>query len=135
MSESAEVIELYVELGFAGDESLKLRMTPKFADEVLALLDEHGIAHGRGAEFSAGTDLWIEGVQVLGAAGGLAALATVINTFIRRHDGKKIVIERGGARIEAAGLSEKAVERFLEKRAEEQATRDVEWDEIVRRDS
>src|SRR4051812_6985468 len=83
-------------------------------------------------EFSAGQALWVEAVRVLGATGGLAALATVINTLIRRNDGKTVVIDRGDEKIEIAGHSLKEVERMLDKRAEEQTARDAEWHRIKR---
>lgn len=122
-----DTLELYVALGIPGHDSLTLRMTPEIADEVLALLDEHGLAHRLAMEFSAAPDLAAEAVRALGAAGGLAALASVINTMIKRHDTKRFVLERGGEKIEVAGYSEKAVEQLLEKRAQEQAQLDEEW--------
>lgn len=118
-------VELYVTLAPPGDGALLLRMSPRIADDVRALLDENGLDHSRAAEFSAGAELALESVQVLGAAGGLAALATVINTVIRRHDGKRVLLER--EKFEVSGYSEKAVHRLLAERAEEQKRREAEW--------
>lgn len=123
-----DVLELYVTPGPPGDGALLIRMSPQIADEVRMLLDEHGLDHSRGAEFSSGPELAIESVKVLGATGGLAALASVINTMIKRHDSKRIVIERD--KFEAAGFSEKAVERMLQKQAEGQAKHEGEWERI-----
>ena len=48
-------------------------MSPQIADEVRTLLDESGLYHSRGVEFSSGPELVIEAVTVLRAAGGFAA--------------------------------------------------------------
>lgn len=125
-----DTLELYVTLGHPGDDSLNLRMTPSIADEVRALLDEHDLDHGRILEFSSGPQLAVEAVVALSTAGGLAALATVVNTVIKRHDSKRVVIERDGGKIEIAGHSPKAVEKLLEKLAQEQAQQDEHWKQI-----
>lgn len=127
-----DTLKLYVTLGHPGDGSFNLRMSPSIADEVRALLDEHELAHGRIAEFSAGPELAVEAVYALaaGGTGGLALLARVIITVIKRHDGKHFLLERNGEKFEASGYSEKDIERFLEKRAEEQAHQDKEWERI-----
>lgn len=126
-----DAVELYVTLGHAGDHDLNLRMSPEIVDQVLGLLDEHGIVHGGIIEMSAGTELYIEAVRVLGGTGGLALLASVIKTVVKRNEGKHFLIERGGETFEADGYSEKAVERILQKRAEEQAARDQEWKRLL----
>jgi len=78
---------------------------PAIVGQVLALLDEQGIEHGRVLERSADAELWVEAVKVLGTAGGgLAALTTVITTIIKRHDGKRVLIERPGGAHRTAGL-------------------------------
>lgn len=124
----ADVLELYVTGAPPGDGDLLLRMSPQIADEVRTLLDKSGLPHSRGAEFASGPELVIEAVTVLSAAGGLAALASVINAVIRRHDGKRVVIERNGEKFEAAGYSEQAVERLVKERAREQAELEAEWE-------
>ncbi|GAA1753733.1 hypothetical protein [Aeromicrobium alkaliterrae] len=126
-----DVVELYVTLGHPGDDTFNLRMSPGIVDEVLASLDEQGIAHGGIIEMSAGPELYIEAVRVLGGAGGLAALASVIKTVVKRNEGKHFLIERDGEKIEADGYSEDAVERILKNRAEEQAARDQEWKRVL----
>lgn len=130
-SMTGEVVELYVTLGHAGDDDFNLRMSPEIVDEVLGLLDEHGIVHGGIIEMSAGQELYIEAVRVLGGAGGLASLASVIKTAMKRNEGKHFLIERDGEKLEADGYSDKAVERILKKRAEEQAARDLEWKRVL----
>lgn len=130
-SMSGDAIELYVTLGHPGDDDLDLRMSPEIVDEVLGSLDEHGIVHGGIIEMSAGQELFIEAVRVLGGAGGLASLASVIKTVVKRHEGKHFLIERGGEKFEANGYSEEAVERILKKRAGEQAARDQEWRRVL----
>ena len=111
-----------------GEGALILRVSPRIADELRTLLDEQGLDHSRAAEFSSGEELVLESVKALGAAGGLAALARVINAVARRHDGKRVLIERG--KFEASGFSEKTVRRLLEERAEEQAKNEAEWEHI-----
>lgn len=118
-------LELYVTPAPPGEGALLVRMSPQIADEVRALLDENGLDHSHAAEFSSGAELALESVRVVGAAGGLAALASVINTVIRRHDGKRVLIERD--QFEASGYSEKAVERLLAQRVEEQEQSETEW--------
>lgn len=54
--------------------------------------------HSQAAEFASGPELALEAVKVLRAAGGTAALASVINAFISRHSDKRVIIERGEAR-------------------------------------
>lgn len=126
-----DVLELYVTLGHAGDNDFNLRMSPEIVDEVLGVLDDHGIVHGGIIEMSAGQELYIEAVRVLGGAGGLASLASVIKTVMARNEGKRFLIERDGEKFEANGYSEKAIERILKKRAEEQAMRDQEWKRVL----
>jgi hypothetical protein len=130
----AEILELYVSLGSVGGDDLTLRMSPVIVRQVLALLDEQGLEHGRVLERSANAELWVEAVKVLGAAGGgLVALTTVITTIIKRHDGKRVLIERpGGAKTELEGYSEKEVERFLHQRVEDQKARDAEVERMFR---
>lgn len=130
-SMTGDAVELYVTLGHAGDDEFNLRMSPEIVDEVLSSLDEHGIIHGGIIEMSAGQELYIEAVRVLGGAGGLASLASVIKTVVKRNEGKHFLIERDGEKFEANGYSEKAVERILKKRAEEQTARDQEWKRVL----
>src|SRR4051812_37575312 len=94
-AEDPNVSELYVDLGWSpGDDTLVLQMSPVLADQVRSLLDEHGLEHGSVLLASADYRLWVESVRVPSAAGGLAALASVINTVLQRHDNKKVLIER-----------------------------------------
>jgi hypothetical protein len=122
-----DVIELYVGFGWLDGTTLSLSMSPSIVDEVLELLDEHGLKHGSVLLASADYNLWVETVRVIGGAGGLAALASVIRTVIRRHDGKRVLIERpDGGKTELQGYSEESIERFLQKRVEGQKVRDTE---------
>lgn len=131
MTAASESIPLLVTFGYPGDGTLNLRFPPEYAKEVLLLLDEHGIQHGTILEFSADTQLAIEAVTVLLSAGGLAALTSVYKTFAHRHDGKRIVLKRGGFEIEAAGFSPKKTEDFLQKVATEQLQLDSGWRKAV----
>lgn len=128
---TGDAVELYVTLGHPGDDDFNLRMSPEIVDEVLSSLDEYGMVHGGILEMAAGQELYIEAVRVLGGAGGLASLASVIKTVVKRNEGKHFLIERDGEKFEANGYSEKAVERILKKRAEEQEARDQEWKRLL----
>lgn len=133
MTASAEAIPFLVTLGYPGDNSFNLRFPPEYSEEVLSLLDINGIDHNTALEMSAGPAEWIEVVQVLGvgasSVGGLAGLAAVIKAFVHRHNGKRFVLKRGEAEVEATGYSVKAIEQFLQKMQAEQA----EVDSAMRR--
>ena len=122
---SLDTVPFLVTPGHTGDDSLILRFPVEFHEEVLVLLDEQHIQHGTALELSADQPLWLEVVHVLSIPGGLAALAAVIRTMVRRHDGKRFVLKRGEFEIEASGYSEKAVQRFLEAQKKEQAELDA----------
>lgn len=126
-----EAVPLLITLGPTADGSLILRFPPEYSDELLSLLDEHGIDHDTILEFSATADLWAEAVKVLGAAGGAGALAALIRTFVQRHATKKFRLKRDGLEVEANGFSMSQVEKLIEKTAEEQAHRDEEWKRIT----
>lgn len=121
---------LLIGLGHVGEDSLELHLSPKYADEILALLDEHGIVHDTDAAFSAGPADWIEVVRVLGpavgSAGGVAGLGAVLSAFVHRHDKKRFVFSRGGQPVEASGYSRKDLRILLEKLPAEQAELDEE---------
>ncbi len=132
MPSDNEAVPLLVTLGHTGDGSWNLRFPSEYAPEISALLDEHDIGHGTVLEFAAGTELWIEAVSVLSVSGGLAALASIIKTIVRRHDGKRFMLKRDGEELEAVGFSERKVFEFLEEMAAKQATRDAEWRRVPR---
>ncbi|WP_157008096.1 hypothetical protein [Agromyces laixinhei] len=127
-----ETIRLRVTTSFVQDaDSLELRFPPEYSDEIRALLDEHGIEHNTAAEFHANPQDWIEVVTGLGTAagatsGGLLGLAAVIRAFMRRNDGKRVVLKNGELK-EAHGFSEREVEQLLDKSAKRQAELNAEW--------
>lgn len=123
-----EIIKLYVTVGPPGEGALILRISPEAAGEVRALLDEQGLEHSQAAEFSLGPELALESVVALASAGGGAALATVINTFIKRNAGKRVLLEPDRETYE--GYSEKDVKRLIESRAKAQAEREAEWERM-----
>ncbi|MGH3998129.1 MAG: hypothetical protein ACRDTJ_11775, partial [Pseudonocardiaceae bacterium] len=124
-----EVVKLYIRPAGAGsDGTLDLRMTPAIADEVRTLLDEHGLTHSQAAEFSSSPELAIEAVEALRTLGGLTALAAVINAFLKRNDGKHIVLEPD--RTEAKGYSKKEIEQIIEKQAQAQREVDEKWNQM-----
>lgn len=66
-------------------------------------------------------------MKVLGAGGGLAALAVIIRTFVQRHAGKRFKLKRDGLEVEADGFSMEQVQKLLKESAEEQAEQDDRW--------
>ena len=118
--------------GPPGTAILALRFPPEFEAEVRLLLDKQGLTHSTALEFSVGPELWIESVNVLAGAGGLAALAAMIRSFVHRHDGKRFVFERDSEKVELSGMSEKAILRTLERVAEQKAELDAEWQRLTR---
>lgn len=106
------------------DGGFNLRFRPEHTDEVKTLLDEQGLEHSTAAEFSEGPALAIEAVHFLAAAGGLGALTAFYKAFIRRHDGKRVVITEDG--IDAAGLSPKQLREVIEKQEALRQKRDAE---------
>jgi len=128
MTADADAIPLLVTLGHTGDSTFNLRFPLEYRDEILSLLDDNQIEHGTVLELSAATELAIEAVKVLGAGGGLAALASFYKTFAHRHDGKRVVLKDGD---EVSGLSLKQTELFLQKRAIEQADADGKWRQAI----
>jgi hypothetical protein len=128
MTTSGDSIPLHTTFG-PGDGSFLLRFPPEYRAEIRALLDEYEISHDTVLELSAGVELAIEAVQVLGGAGGLAALASVYKTFANRHADKRVLTEDGH---EVAGFSLKDTERLLEDKAKKQAEIDERWRQWLR---
>lgn len=55
-----EVVPILVTLGHLGDDSLQLRFPSGHSDEILKLLDEHGIDHSTPIEHPSDPNAWIE---------------------------------------------------------------------------
>lgn len=129
MTTSSDVLPLTISLGHVGDDSLQLRFPPEYSEEILSLLDEHGIQHNTAAEFSEGPSDWTEVIEVLAvgftSVGGLAGLAAVITAIAHRNDGKRLVIKKDGEEIEASGYSQRAVEEMLRDLPSKQAELDA----------
>jgi hypothetical protein len=137
MTAEIEEILLLVTSGHPGDGTLYLRFSPEHRVELLSLIEDEGIHHGTVMEFSAEADLAIEAVKVLGPAGGLLALSSIIKTFVQQHNGKRVVLKQGEFEVEAAGFSAKKTEQFLQRAATAQAEVDAKWramDEQMRLD-
>jgi hypothetical protein len=123
----AEIIQLYVTPGHAFEGALYLRVTPQYQDELDQLLDENGLNHSEVVQFSAGIELAIIAVAV--SAPFVHALAKVINTFLRRHDGKKVILRPG--EVEVSGYSrreaEAVIEAIIEEAMDKQAELNANW--------
>lgn len=128
-----------VTLGHTGSDSLYLRFPPEYREEIAQLLDDADIEHGMALEMSADAQLAIETVAVLGAVGyaakaALSSLASVIETFAQRNSAKCFVVKDGDSEFELSGMSSRQIEKFLEKRATEQAALDERWNEMMRKE-
>lgn len=110
-------IPLLLTPGFDG--GFILRFPVEYTDEIKALLDEQGLEHSTAAEFSAGPTLALEAVLAASAAGGLGTIVAFYKAFVRRHDGKRVVITKEG--IDATGLSPKELQELVEKIADDSA--------------
>lgn len=113
-------------MSWADDEQMKLYVQPEFDAELRAVLDEAGIRHSIGMEFSAG---WDHAIAVLSLAGGTApfwlALGKVLTAWLSRHDKK--VVEVDGKRINLSGFSAKDAEQLIDAIRAERAEQDRRW--------
>ncbi|MBF4632712.1 hypothetical protein ITJ42_15945 [Clavibacter michiganensis subsp. phaseoli] len=129
MTTDSDAIPLLLTPGLPQDDSFLLRFPVEHRDEILSLMDEHGIDHGTVMEMSAGPQLAIESVQILAAGGGITALVHLYRSFVHRHDGKKVIIKQGDDSIDVSGYSPKQLEQFITARAAEQAARNDDWNQ------
>lgn len=130
MTDSATPVPFLITAGHPGDGSLNLRFPVEYEQEIKELLDSEGIEHWMIMEFSASTDLWIEGVKVLASAGGLYALASVINNFTNRHKDKAFLFKGPGVNVEIQGYSMGEVEKLLLAAKANQEEVDVKWENL-----
>lgn len=124
-----ESIKLCVTAGHPHDEAFSLRLSPEYADEVIELLDAHGLSHSRVIEFSAGVDLLVLAIQAGTPAALITSLTVVIKAFLTRHKDKSVQLTRDGTIVK--GYSRKEVQKVLEDVAKEQAKRDADWDRLL----
>jgi hypothetical protein len=108
----------------------KIRVSSQFEDELRADLVPTGTRPSRVYEFSLGSELAILGVSVGSSAAAWKAIASVIVTFIRRHDGKKITID--GVTIEGYGLQD--AERIATLAAAGHEQGEQRWKQVTSRD-
>jgi hypothetical protein len=126
-----DAIPLLLTPGPPQDDAFLLRFPVEYRDEILSLLDDHGLDHSTAMEMSAGTVLAIESVQILAASGGLATLVAFYRAFVHRHDGKKVFIKDGDESVEVSGYSPKQLEQFMADRAAEQTARNDGWRQML----
>jgi hypothetical protein len=117
-------IELRILPGHIGDESLCLRVTPAFRDDLVQSLDEHGLAHGEVLEFSAGSELAVRAVYAVTSSAGLAALTSALKAFLSRHSDKSVTLADGTT---IKGYSEAEVSRVLRDALEQKQALDAQW--------
>jgi hypothetical protein len=135
LATAPETIVIRITPSFYDDvDSLQLRFPPEYSDEILALLDEHGIAHNTGAEFHANPTDWIEILTGLGgagaASGGLLGVAAVIRAVAHRHDGRRVVVKHD--EVEVSGFSTKDTEQLLKDAAKQQKNLNAQWSKMKR---
>lgn len=126
MAGNLDGLELHVTNAAVGTNSLMLRMSPGLVEEVQTGLDAAGLEHSQALEHSAGPQLALEIVTVLGAsAANLHGLAAVIRAVTRRSDGKKVVLS--GDSLDLTGYSPDDAERLIEKYAAIQKANEASW--------
>lgn len=127
MRSDADVITFHVTFGTPGDNTFDLRFPVQYTDEILSLLDRSEIEYASNPKISADVVLAMEAVKVLGSAGGIQALSSLIEAFLQLHHGNRIALKLGDTEMETAGLSVDETEPILQAMAVEQAQMDTEW--------
>lgn len=97
---------------------LTLRVSAQYLHELLELVRVEGLNASRGAEFAA--DPILDIVSVVLGSGGMAAIASVVKTFLTRHKDKYVKFGSTGELLEARGFSAEDVQRVLAHTADEQ---------------
>ncbi len=121
------LVELVPDL--PGTDSLTVRISRRYADDLVELLESHQLRYSKVVYASGGPNLAIYAVYSAAGAlvglGGFSGLAKVLTAFFNRHQGKRFVVN--GDEISAEGVSFKDaqhwIELVLEKQAELEARR------------
>lgn len=113
-------------MSWADEEQMKLYVQPEFDAELRTMLNEAGIRHSIGMEFSAG---WDHATAVLSLAGGTApfwlALGKVLTAWLSRHDKKAVEVD--GRRINLSGFNANDAEQLINAIRAERAEQDRRW--------
>ncbi len=119
MTTADSSILLRITPGYWEGDELQLRFPPERQEEVLALLDEEGVEHNTGLEFSFGPAEWIENVTVLGGSAGaaLTGLSLVLHRFFTRNDGKSVELDVDGEVKKVTGFSPTQFRALLDETA------------------
>ena len=117
-------IELRITPGHVGDESLCLRVTPEYRDDLVQSLEVNGLAHGEVLELSSGQELAVHAVYALSSSAGLAALTAALKAFLSRHSDKSVTLADGTT---IKGYSETEVARVLSHALEQKQALEAQW--------
>jgi hypothetical protein len=133
---SGERALLRLEPGIPGTATLTVRISPPFADELIDLLNSHGLSYSEVFEASYGHGLAIYaiyGVGAVSALGGFGGLAKVLVALFHRHDGKRFTAVIGDDEYSAEGTSLKDAERWIERALAKRAELDSQRAELRKR--
>jgi len=108
MSSNAD-IEIRPTAGLPQEESIYLRVTPQYAEDLESSLREAGVPAGIVLEFSATTELVAVMVQLASAGVTVGSVIAGLRVFFHRHDGKKVKF----GNLELTGFSSKQIEKLL----------------------
>ncbi|MFI5584790.1 hypothetical protein ACIA5G_07160 [Amycolatopsis sp. NPDC051758] len=116
---------LAVESGWEAND-LALRISEGHRETLELALDEAGIQHNLGAEFSNTTTEIVHAVITNEAF--WPSLAAVIRMILRRHDGKRVKFRINGADVELDGYSADDATKLIEALMREgHAKRNANW--------
>jgi hypothetical protein len=121
--EHALIVKL--EPGYPGDHQFTLRVTPQYEDELVELLRAQELYGGKILEHSDPATLLAIISVAVGAGGALTKLASILTAFIKRNEGKEIVLRSHTTEWRMKGYSRRDVERLIEVTANLQQ----QWDE------
>jgi hypothetical protein len=111
--------------GHIGSESpVDIKITPDYADDLAAMLDDAGLGHSEAVEFSA-TD---EVLRILAVSTGTgAAVAQVLRAFYHRHQSKRFDFSSNGTKITVQGGTVEEFERAVEIAIEQKHVNEAGW--------
>ncbi|MCZ2847456.1 hypothetical protein [Modestobacter sp. VKM Ac-2978] len=131
-SDAATSLRLHVSLGFPGDQTLDLRVSPGAAREIRDMMEAEDVFGGEIIEHSAGTDLVVYAGSL---AGGLTGLAAVLRAFFQRNRDKSVTFSYGDTSLEIRGMGEAASRRLadqaLAEMKQQQLERDAQWRRLI----
>src|SRR5713226_6594532 len=111
--------------GHPGGGEFTLRVTPTCEAELAELLRENDLYGGELIELAEPITILAVISIAVSAGGALTKLADVLTAFIKRHEGKEIILRSHTDELRAKGCSRRDVERIIETTANLQE----QWDQ------